>query len=116
MVVPSVRRATATEVANQGRFLPGTSQSICQLSGRLGAKAIGRKFRKSMENKALLNGNADWAARSRLPLPVTIAAYIPREGFYHYLPNAWRHPVSRPSRDAGCGLSGHSAPSQYPQT
>jgi hypothetical protein len=57
IVVPKVGRATATDVTNQGRFLPGTSQSICQLSARPGTIGIRRNFRKIMKNKVLLSAS-----------------------------------------------------------
>jgi hypothetical protein len=51
--VPSVRRATAIEVPNQGRFLAKASQSTCQRRARQAANGKAWDFCKALKNKVL---------------------------------------------------------------
>jgi hypothetical protein len=97
MGAPSVARANVTEVPHQGRPLVGTLQSTCQRRTRQATKGIACYFCKNLKNKVLHYGNGACRVGSQLPLPMTIAAYILREDFYHRLPNAWKHRVSQPS-------------------
>src|SRR5580700_5462957 len=83
---------------NQGYTLRKTAQSTCQSCEREGTKAGVFLSHNYMKQNTLVYGRR--SRTSSLSTALIIANYGVRERLYHYLPNAWKHRVCRPSGDA----------------